>query len=283
MAQPKNTKSTSPILNMLRKIFDNYIVKNIIILLIVCFFIFYGSLVILRHYTHHGEALSVPDVTGLTEGEAGKVLETKKMRWQVIDSVYVTTTKPGTVVSQNPEPNSKVKEKRNIFLTINAKMPEKVKMPDVVGVSLRQATSILGSQGLNIGKRTYVPDIAKDNVLKQLYKGKEIRKGTEIVKGSEIELILGRGLSDERTAIPTLVGLTLADARDYLTKYSLNTGLIFYDNSVSTSADSVKAFVWKQKPEPDIDATLQLGSAIDIWLTVDESKTPGEGKAEDNK
>lgn len=268
------SKKPNKILNILKKIFNHYIVKNVLILFLLCFFIVYGTLIALRHYTHHGEALSVPDVEGLSGEEAGKLLKSKKLRWQITDSVYVTTAPPGAVVGQNPEPGSKVKENRNIFLTINAKSPEKVMMPDVVGVSLRQAKSILESQGLSVGAMKYVPDIAVNNVLKQLYKGKEIKKGTEIVKGSAIDLVLGQGLSDERTNVPNLLGLTLTDAREYLIKYSLNPGVIMYDATVKTSEDSIKAFIWQQKPMSGNDATLQLGSSIDVWLTLDKDKNP---------
>ena len=256
----------------LKTFFNHYIIKNVLILILVAGFVFCGTLVILRHYTHHGEALSVPDVTGLTLVEAGKLLQAQNMRWQLTDSVYVNSVSPGAVVSQNPEPGSKVKQKRNIFLIINALAPEKVKMPDVVGLSLRQAKSTLESQGLSIGQLIYVPDIARDYVLKQRYRNQEIRKGIEIVKGSEIELVLGDGLSDEKIAVPHLLGNTLSEARETLTKYSLNFGVIIHDHTVKTSVDSLNAFIWRQKPAADDGAMLQLGSSIDVWVTVDETK-----------
>ena len=254
--------------------FNHYIIRNVLILILAGVFVFWGTLVFLRHYTHHGEALPVPDVMGLTLDEAGKILKEQKMRWQLSDSVYVTLVKPGAVVSQNPEPGSKVKENRNIFLTMNALAPEKVKMPDVVGVSLRQAKTALESQGLYIGTMTYLPDIAKDYVLKQLYRGQEIRRGTEIVKGSEIELVLGRGLSDERAPVPDLLGNSFPEAKETTIKYSLNLSVPIYDNTVITSADTVDAFIYRQRPAAGDDAMLQLGSYIDVWMTVDESKKP---------
>ena len=265
---------SSPMLGILKQIVNHYIVKNVIILFLAGVFVFYGTMVVLRHYTHHGEALPVPNVTGLTLDEAGKILKERKMRWQLSDSVYVTSAKPGAVVNQNPEPGFKVKENRNIFLTINALAPEKVKMPDVVDLSFRQAKTTLESQGLTIGKLTYVPYMATNYVLKQLYRGNEIRKGTEIVKGSEIELVLGDGLSDEKTFVPDLLGNTLFEARETLTQYFLNFGVTIYDDTVNTSADSLQAFIYRQRPVAGADAMLQLGSSIDVWLTVDETKKP---------
>ncbi len=37
-------------------------------------------------------------------------------------------------------------------------------------------------------------------------------------------------------------------------------------------SDTLNAFVYKQNPEYKQDATLQLGSAIYLWLTVDSAK-----------
>jgi len=270
MAQTK--RDISPVMKNLKTFFNHFIVKNVLILILTGILLFYGTLVFLRHYTHHGETLPVPDVTGLLLEEAGKQLQAQKMRWQLSDSVYVTSVMPGAVVNQNPEPGSKVKENRNIFLTINALAPEKVKMPNVVDLTHRQAKTTLESQGLNIGEITYIPDIAKDYVLKQLYRGQEIRRGTEIIKGSAIDLVLGLGLSNETTPVPFLLGTTLSEARDELTKYFLSFGVIDYDQTVKTSVDTLKAFIYRQRPEASLNAVLQLGATIDVWMTVDETK-----------
>jgi hypothetical protein len=42
-----------------------------------------------------------------------------------------------------------------------------------------------------------------------------------------------------------------------------------FDATVLTGTDSLNAFVYKQNPDYHPDATVQLGSAVYIWLTVD--------------
>ena len=259
---------------ILKKVVNHYIFKNVLALFLIGFFILYGTFVVLRHYTNHGEAIPVPDVRGLTLSEAAVILQANGMRWHMVDSVYVSSYRPGAVVNQNPEPLSRVKRNRNVFLIINALVPERVNMPNVVGVSYRQARSTLEQHGLAIGRLTYVPYMYENFVLRQLYNGQEIRRGTEIVKGSEIELVIGRGLSAERTLVPSVIGNTHIEARDELTKYSLNFGVIIYDNTVTTSADSIRAFIFQQRPAANPNTTLQLGSSVDVWLTVDESRRP---------
>ena len=192
MSKEKNF--LSQVLEIVKKFLNHYIVKNILILIFLGLFILWGTLAILRHYTRHGEAIPIPDVIGLPLDEATTILESYKMRWQLSDSVYVSSVRPGAVVNQNPEPGAGAKVNRNVFLVVNAISPEKVKMPNVVGVSLRQAKTMLEQQGLTLGRITYTPDFAKDYVLKQLYRGAEIERGREIVKGSAIGLVLGDGL-----------------------------------------------------------------------------------------
>jgi eukaryotic-like serine/threonine-protein kinase len=99
------------------------------------------------------------------------VTRASKLRLKVSDSVFISHEARGTVIDQNPAPNFRVKEKRTIFLTINAMNPERVSMPDVTGVSLRQARAIIETRGLEVGTLIYVPDIALNNVLRQQYKG----------------------------------------------------------------------------------------------------------------
>ena len=182
------------VLEIIKKILNHYIVKNILILIILGIFALWGTLAVLRHYTHHGMAIPVPDVVGLPLEDATNIILSQKMRWQLSDSVYVSSFRPGAVVNQSPEPGSLAKTNRNVFLVVNAISPEKVRMPNVVGVSLRQARTILEQRGLTLGRVTYVPDFAKDYVLKQLYRGEEVEAGKEIVKGSAIVLVLGDGL-----------------------------------------------------------------------------------------
>lgn len=229
-------------------------------------------LLLLNLYTHHGQALSVPVFEGLTLDEAKQVADDKKLRLQVTDSVFIAGKPGGTIVAQNPSPTSKVKEKRIIFITLNAVSPEKTEMPNVIGFSLRQAQDNIENRGLKVGNINYVPDIATNYVLKQLYKNREIAPNSKINKGSYIDLVVGMGLSNERAALPKLVGLSLEDARETLSRSYLNLGAVVYDKSIETYDDSIKSVIWKQIPEYTHGNTINLGSPVDVFLTVDRGK-----------
>lgn len=230
------------------------------------FLIFILTFLSLRVYTRHGEALTVPEFAGLSINEVTRQADQKQLHCVIIDSTYVKGQMPGTVLSQNPSAGTKVKINRSIFLTINAINPQKISMPNVVGVSVRQAEAILQSSGLKIGLRKYIPDVAKDYVLHQQVHGKDIFPGTKIIKGSDVELIMGLGLGEENISTPDIKKLTKFEAQDILSNNYLNIGALTYDNSVETLQDSLKAVVWKQVPE--YGTSLKTGSSIDIWLSV---------------
>ena len=228
----------------------------------------------LNIYTRHGQARPVPDFYGLNLEETAKLAKKSRLNYRVIDSVYTTAVDRGCVSEQNPKPGFKVKKWRRIALSINAFNPEMVVIPDLVGLPKRQALALIQSSGLETGQLRYIPDLSVDFVIRQLHNGKEIIPGDSIQKGSIVDIVLGKGLSNERTPVPELMGMTLDRAKGNILGASLNLGAFIYDNSVINGEDSSRAFVYKQNPEYNDEARLQLGSAIYLWLTVDSARLP---------
>jgi beta-lactam-binding protein with PASTA domain len=234
-----------------------------------------GTMLWLKVYTHHGQTITVPDLTGLTEEEVEDVTTSRHLRFEVIDSVFSTEMPRGTVIKHNPSGNSRVKKNRKIFLTMNAVNQEMVAMPQLVGLSFRQARLAMQNAGLIQGTIEYRPDYAKNNVLQQKHNDSVIKEGTEITKGSVIDLVLGMGLSSSTTRIPNLVGTGLEEAMEIIARYYLNLGAVTYDESFQEAKDSSGAFIWRQYPEFDEFRRLNLGMEMDIWLSLDSTLLPG--------
>ncbi len=230
-------------------------------------------LIWMNFYTRHGQARPVPDFYGLTIEQTARMAKKERLRYQIIDSVYTAVVPAGCVAEQNPKPGFKVKKGRNIILTINAFSPEMVVVPNLIDLPIRQAKDLIESSGLKMGEEPiYKPDLSINMVIEQLHNGRPIAEGATLQKGSVIDLVLGKGLSNERTSIPYLTGMTLDPARNKILVSSLSMGTYIYDNSIVNAKDSLRAFVYKQVPEYREDGTLQLGSAIYLWLTIDSLK-----------
>ena len=233
----------------------------------------------LKKYTLHGEAFAVPDFYAMTEPDVAQLAQTSDLRYEIIDSVYVNTVAPGAVVDQNPAVGAFVKRDRTIFLTINAKMAEMVSMPDLVGLSLRQAVALLQMHGLRLGTFSYEQDIAFNNVLRQVYADRDIPTGEKIAKGASVNLVLGTGVRHETTTVPHLVGCRLTAARDSLLRKNLNVGELLYDTTVRTADDSLRAVVYRQHPASGYawdPVSTPVGEPVSMWLTLDARKVSVE-------
>jgi eukaryotic-like serine/threonine-protein kinase len=261
-------------MNFLKTLMSKEFLKNLIIIAIIGVLLIAGAFIWLRIYTKHGQTITVPDLSGLTTEEVEIITRSKSLRYEVVDSIFDRDLPRGTVGKQNPRPGSKVKENRRLYLTMNAVNPEKVSVPDVTGVSLRQARAVLETYGLSLGKISYKPDIAVNVVLEQHYNDSALEPGAIIEKDSEIDLVLGQGLSNETTIVPNLIGFNHELAKEFLADRYLNVGAEIYDNSFENKEDSTQAFIWKQRPPFEEENRLKLGENVDVWLTTDTTKLP---------
>jgi eukaryotic-like serine/threonine-protein kinase len=242
--------------------------KHLAIYLVVFFLLFWILLSWLKSSTHHGESIPVPDFTNVKLAELDKFVSDKHVRYLVIDSIYDVKAEKGTVVKQEPEPGAAVKENRIIFLYVTSLLPPSIKMPKLIDRSLRQAASMISSYGLKMAAPKYVPDQCANCVLDQLVKGKKIAPGETVEKGTVIQLVVGKGLSDEEVGIPSLYGMTKKEAIEKLTENSLSVGSVVFDNP----KDSLMARVYRQIPSPGKDKTINMGSAVDLFLSGDKNK-----------
>lgn len=254
----------------IKSFLSNWAVKTIIWSVIVVAGLAVAASVGLNLLTKHGQEIAVPDFTGKSVSEARREAERFNFRIEVTDSIYVRDIKRGNIVKQNPAPGSKVKEGRRILLTINARTPKMVVMPNLIGISLRSALGELSSRGLEAKRLYYVEDIATNNVLRQKHNGADISAGTMVASGSGIDLVLGLNGSDYTTAVPTLYGSKYIRAVEKIHDSSLNVGRAIFDAGIRSYKDSTSAMVYRQDPEPGITGI--MGRNITIYLTLDEQK-----------
>jgi beta-lactam-binding protein with PASTA domain len=231
-------------------------------------FIFFQTL---RYWTNHGEYLRVPDVKGKTVEAATQLLEKNGFDVLIQDSVYFDTLPPLAVFKQFPDPDASVKVNRTVYLTINRSNAPLIDMPNLVGMSFRNAELELKANGLKLGDTTYVPDIAKNAVRDQIYKGESIRPRTKIAMGSAISLVLGAGIGNTDIPVPDLFGLPYNEAIALLEANNIVVGVITRDPDLRESATG---FVYRQNPERFDEERkvnrIRSGQMMDIWLSVNK-------------
>lgn len=243
------------------KSFRTNLISAIITVTVILFIAFYS----LRYYTKHGQGLNVPALKGMSFTQAVGKLEELGLRYEV-DSVYVMDAPAGTIIDQDPDANTFVKDNRTIYLTVTMNTAPDVKFPDVEFKSLRQAQAIIESFGLKLGDTTYKPDVSKDIVLEASFKGQPLKVGQSIPKGSRIDFLLSDGNGNEEVDIPELTGLTKDEASFALKNGALlSLGTVTYEGVITDSANAV---VIKQIPaRTDSVSKARRGAPVNIILS----------------
>lgn len=242
---------------------------------LILFFFF----VYLPTSTNHGETITVPDLAGVTVDELDDYLTKRNLRYEVTeDSGYSANYAPFAVLKQFPLANSKVKENRKIYVTLNAQSPPLVRMPRLIDGSVKNAQLVLRTYDLLLGDITYVPDIAANAVLQQYYKGQPIGEGEYVPKGAKVDLEVGDGLGNQIFESPYLIGQVLEDAQFAIIGSGLKVGDVYYqidgkaqiemkDNQGNIKVEQKEiaaGSVFKQRPEAG--TKVKLGQAIDLWV-----------------
>ncbi len=240
---------------------------HLALMAVLAVFLIWLTVAIVNNFTRHGQAIPVPDFSGLYFEELEQNPEFSKFSFLVIDSIYDPTKERGTIINQDPTPESFVKEGRKIYLTLVAMNPKMVAMPELKDLSLRSATSLLETYDLKVGKLTYEPDIAMNAVLKQYNKGKKIEPGTMILAGSTIDLVLGLGNQQSLLPVPLLIGLNRSQAIQKLHEYSLNLGI----ESFEPGDDTATVRIYRQSPNFTHKSIARFGSSIDVWYKSDKN------------
>ncbi len=231
----------------------------IVIGLIVLFFYWY-----LPDITNHKETITVPDLQGRHIEEIADYLSERSLSYEVsIDSGFSGEQQPLTVLKQYPLPSSLVKEKRKIYLTLNANNPPSVKMPRLIDLSIKIARIKLESIGLEVGNISYEPDMAFNAVLKQLKDGKEVEDGTDIFKGESIDLVIGDGYGKSDFPAPDLIGVQLDEAEFILAGVGLKTGSIL-EAIVEENDTLPMGTIIQQTPESG--ENIRIGEVVDLWV-----------------
>ena len=245
------------------KSFRNTILLAIGSVIVVVLIAFYS----LGYYTRHGSGIPVPKVTGIQIDRAITTLKDQNFGVS-IDSVYVLDQAPGTVIEQDPDAGTNVKEGRVIYLKIVKNQAPNVSLPDIIDAPYISAVATISNYGLKVGDTTYKSDIARNHVLEVRFAGQPIQAGTKLPKGSIIDLVLGDGSGATQVDIPDLLNQDLDAVKFVLKNSGLAVGTITYEGTISDSTNLVVVSQFPMKT----DSITKVNNGTRINLTVTQGK-----------
>ncbi len=178
-------------------------------------------------YTRHWQSVKVPEVTFKSYRAAKKILRQKGLNALILDEKFDGNYPPGYVLFQNPLPNSAVKKGRRIYLTVG-RGNKIIQMPDLIGISERDAKFSIEQYQLELIKIYYVNDMhyPVGVVCEQSVPADE-----DIEVGSSIELGISIGQEEFSYIVPSLIGKSKEEALENIEKSGLILGKILYQET----------------------------------------------------
>jgi beta-lactam-binding protein with PASTA domain len=227
----------------------------------------------LGNITEQGVTVEVPDLMGFNPTELETIVAEKELRYEIIDSVYFADKPRGVVISQSPAAGKQVKRDRKIYLTINANKVPRVTLPNIVDMTLRQATGILNSLGIQVNDLIYEPNLCSGCIVRMERNNEELMPGYILQKGAKIDLVVGAGLTGELVPYPVVIGKKYLEAYNILRRRGLNVGAVTYEDCL-TKSDSAEALIIMQIPDFTKAELVPMGQSVSLTLTKDVSKIP---------
>lgn len=252
-------------MSLIRFLFSKRFFKN----LLAAFLLITGVPVVLYlylgWYTGHGDRRSVPDVRGLSLGDAEQTLEGEELSLLVVDSIYTEEAVPGMVFEQNPPPFTEVKRDRVVYLTVYRSTPPSEQLKVAEGTNERVAEIVLQNRGIKFEKQYEEHAYLSGMVVRVLHRGKELEPTSLIRRGDHVTLVIGMR-SNEKIEMPEVRGLSFDSARVVLLDSRLAIGAALYDKDVLNAEDSTACKVYRQIPSTEENKPVLVGTAVDLFL-----------------
>ena len=217
----------------------------------------------LRSYIYVPDVV-VPELRGLSIEEAEATLGERGLRTSLTLD-HSDDVEKGFVMDQDIEPNTKVKKKRTIFLTVSQGQ-EMIRVPDATGQPVADAQELLQRNGFATGEREDVTDesVPAGTVVRQAPTA-----NSNHPRGTPVKLYVSKGPTT-LGEMPDLTGLTLNEARREIVAagLELDEAVVREDSFVQPEGRVIG-----QNPAP------RAGVADGVRVKLTISTGPGPGQA----
>ena len=181
---------------MAKKLLYNLALSSLLFLIL-----FFLSAVIFSQVLLKSEAVTVPDLTGKTLGQARAELAKKDLSVAQKGTESSDRWERGLIVRQDPAAGSRIRVTKVVRVTTSSGS-ENVTVPDIVGKSLDEALTMLQAGGLVKGNlaQVHTPRLPAGRILDQ-----KPEPGSVVERNFPIGLLLSQGDVDDRFIMPDLL------------------------------------------------------------------------------
>jgi serine/threonine-protein kinase len=206
--------------------------------------------------------IRTPSVVGMQFAQAARLLADNQLNVRILGEKEDPDLPAGTIISQNPLPNSSIKPQQSVFLVISSE-PQPLKAPNFVGRSLQEIEKIAQDRSLKY-KLFMRPCNYPANICFAQWPS----------AGSTLDtnpLIVYVATADQRPVImPNLIGHSVPDVADFLINHEMVPQLIHQPDVPDGHICSSGCIVTDQRPLAGSLVARNGASPLNIHLQVEE-------------
>jgi beta-lactam-binding protein with PASTA domain len=170
------------------------------------------NFLVLPQIIHHNKIVTTPDVRGMSVTGAGTQLRQVSLELEVVRQRAHPTIPEGMILDQIPVPEKGIRSGRTVKV-ITSSGPPAGAMPDLAGLSLRQAEITLQRENYRLGR---VLLIRRDGVTEPVVDYQNPEPGIQLFKGAVVDLVVAEPAAATLLRMPDLQGMPLFQARQVI-------------------------------------------------------------------
>lgn len=192
------------------------------------------NFIVMPGYTNYNEGITVPDVTKISLSEAEELLDSRGLRYEVLDRRANSAYPADYIIDQSPSAKVLVKPNRKIYLTVNTAETPMTEVPDVVNMSYRNAEIQLRNHGLTVGTISYESSRFRNTIMRQ-----SVAAGDTVSRSTVVNLVVSDGLGTRMVDVPDIVGLSYSEAQRLILSSGLRVGEVRFQPDRDTTPNTV--------------------------------------------
>ncbi len=185
------------------------------------------SAIITMHFAIHGAEVQVPPLKGMTVADARNETEGLGLNLDVDNRYYSGDVAAGHILTQSPAQGAVVRREWRVRVS-ESLGPQKVDVPDTVGMEERVATLALRRAGLEVGASAHLPETA---AIANLVLAQDPPPHAQDIQQPSVSLLVAVPDTEppDGYVMPDLTGLPVVTAQLALAKVGIKTAPPAYE------------------------------------------------------
>ncbi len=198
------------------------------------------NFLVLPQLIHQNKVVTMPDIRGMTVTGAQTQLKVHDLQVIINRQVSHPTIPEGMILDQIPAPEKGIRGGRTVMV-ITSSGPPAGALPDLAGLSLRQAEITLQRENYKLGR---ILRIRRAGVSETVVDYQSPEPGLELYKGAVVDLVVAEPPAAVLVRMPDLRGAPLYRARQIITA----AGFVLAPVAYERTSDVEPNLVLQQNP-----------------------------------